>query len=49
LVLLCRLHHIMLHHSAWTVRIHNGLPEFTPPQWIDPQQKPIRNTIRLQQ
>jgi uncharacterized protein DUF222/HNH endonuclease len=49
LVLLCRLHHLMLHHSAWTVRIRGGLPEFIPPKWIDPQQKPIRNTIRLQQ
>jgi uncharacterized protein DUF222/HNH endonuclease len=49
LVLLCRLHHLMLHHSAWTVHIRDGLPEFIPPKWIDPQQKPIRNTTRLQQ
>jgi hypothetical protein len=47
LVLLCRRHHRVLHHSAWEVRMNTGLPEFIPPRWIDPQQKPLRNTIHL--
>ncbi len=37
LVLLCRRHHRMIHHSEWEVRMNNiGLPEFIPPRWIDP-------------
>ena len=44
MVLLCAKHHRRIHHSAWNVRIHNGSAEFTPPQWIDPRQRPIRNT-----
>ena len=37
LVLLCRRHHRMIHHSEWNVRMSNiGLPEFIPPRWIDP-------------
>jgi hypothetical protein len=47
LVLLCRRHHRVLHHSAWEVRMHAGLPEFIPPRWIDPQQRPFRNTVHL--
>ena len=45
LVLLCRRHHTQLHHSAWQVRLNNGLPEFIPPKWIDPHQQPRRNTV----
>jgi hypothetical protein len=46
LVLLCRRHHRMLHHSEWTVRIGgDGLPEFIPPSWIDPHQIPQRNLL----
>jgi len=44
LTMLCSYHH---HHFAargWTCRMTNGLPEWTPPRWIDPQQKPLRNT-----
>jgi Domain of unknown function (DUF222)/HNH endonuclease len=47
LVMLCRLHHRLLHHPGWTVRIHHGLPEFVPPRWIDPQQHPRRKPPRL--
>jgi uncharacterized protein DUF222/HNH endonuclease len=43
LVMLCRVHHRLIHHSGWIVRIRDGLPEFIPPKWIDPQQKPRRN------
>jgi len=45
LVLLCRRHHRVLHHSPWQVRIRDGLPEFIPPTWIDPAQNPRRNTL----
>src|SRR2546421_1074827 len=45
LVLVCRAHHTLLHASAWKVRLAGGLPEFIPPQWIDPLQPPLRNTI----
>src|SRR3954447_8860445 len=37
LVMLCRAHHRQIHSSDWTVRIRDGLPEFIPPQWIDPE------------
>ena len=46
-VLLCERHHIVVHHQGWTVRIaENGMPEFTPPRWIDPGQVPISNPWR---
>jgi hypothetical protein len=43
LVSLCRVHHRLIHHSGWIVRIRDGLPEFIPPKWIDPLQVPRRN------
>jgi Domain of unknown function (DUF222)/HNH endonuclease len=44
LVMLCSTHHREIHSSEWSVRIApDGLPEFTPPLWIDPEQKPRRN------
>jgi Domain of unknown function (DUF222)/HNH endonuclease len=46
LVLLCRRHHRTLHHPEWTIRMRQGHPEFIPPKWIDPQQRPMRNVIR---
>ncbi len=43
-VLVCSYHHRLLHHHDWQVRIAaDGLPEFIPPAWIDPQQVPRRN------
>ncbi len=41
-VMLCKVHHRLLHHSDWIVRIRDGLPEFVPPRWIDPEQRPRR-------
>jgi hypothetical protein len=41
-VMLCKVHHRLLHHSEWIVRIRDGLPEFVPPRWIDPMQRPRR-------
>jgi hypothetical protein len=45
LVLLCGYHHRLIHHSDWQVKINpkDGLPEFTPPAYIDPDQQPRRN------
>jgi hypothetical protein len=44
LVMLCLVHHREIHSSGWVVRIAgDGLPEFIPPPWIDPQQRPRRN------
>jgi hypothetical protein len=44
-VLLCGHHHRLLHHSDWRARLNptDGLPEFIPPAYIDPQQLPRRN------
>jgi 5-methylcytosine-specific restriction protein A len=47
LVLLCRTHRQMIHHGDWIVRIRDGLPEFIPPKWIDPEQRPRRKQKRL--
>ena len=41
-VMLCRAHHRLMHFSDWIVRIRDGLPEFIPPAWIDPQRTPRR-------
>ncbi|MGH3864488.1 DUF222 domain-containing protein, partial [Actinokineospora sp.] len=41
LVLLCGTHHRLIHNSDWAVTIINGLPEFTPPAYLDPHRKPI--------
>jgi hypothetical protein len=42
LVMLCRQHHFLIHHSGWVVRVRDGLPEFIPPKWIDVRQTPRR-------
>ncbi|WP_245976266.1 HNH endonuclease signature motif containing protein [Amycolatopsis palatopharyngis] len=44
MILVCARHHRELHHTEWSVRIRHGTPEFIPPKWLDPEQKPIRNT-----
>ncbi len=45
-VLVCRLHHSLIHRGDWTVRLATDhRPEFIPPPWIDPDQKPRRNTL----
>ncbi|WP_238840445.1 HNH endonuclease signature motif containing protein [Prescottella equi] len=42
LVLLCRYHHQLLHHSHWDVRIGDDRhPWFTPPSTVDPYKKPV--------
>ncbi len=42
LAMLCRVHHRQIHSTDWIVRIRDGLPEFIPPAWIDPEQRPRR-------
>ena len=49
-VLLCEHHHRLIHHSPWQVRIRaDGLPEFIPPAYVDPLQRPQRNLYHQQQ
>ena len=45
LLLLCKMHHTLTHKSPWQVRMNHGLPEFIPPKYLDPEQKPVRNTL----
>uniref|UniRef100_UPI001377E8EA HNH endonuclease signature motif containing protein n=1 Tax=Amycolatopsis orientalis TaxID=31958 RepID=UPI001377E8EA len=48
LVLLCTKHHRLIHRSEWKVQIaQDGLPEFTPPAYLDPTGEPRRNTVHL--
>jgi hypothetical protein len=46
LVLLCRSHHRLVHHSDWTIRMSRGIPWFIPPTTIDPARQPRRNILR---
>jgi hypothetical protein len=41
-VMLCTVHHRLIHHSHWEVRMVDGLPEFVPPSWIDRSRTPRR-------
>jgi hypothetical protein len=34
-----------VHQSDWEVRMHDGLPEFIPPKWIDYSQTPRRKQL----
>jgi Domain of unknown function (DUF222)/HNH endonuclease len=45
LVMLCRVHHRHIHSTEWIVRIRDGLPEFIPPRWLDPEQRPRRRAL----
>lgn len=44
-VMLCRQCHRLIHHAGWDVRIRDGLPEFYPPAWIDPDRRPRRRPL----
>ena len=44
-VMLCRLHHRQIHSTEWVVRIRDGLPEFVPPKWLDPDRRPRRKAL----
>jgi len=44
--LLCPHHHAEIHRGHWKARRGNdGPPEFIPPPWVDPDQRPRRNII----
>ena len=44
LTLLCRYHHTHFLGSGWTCHINaDQLPEWRPPKWVDPAQKPLIN------
>jgi len=34
-----------LHHTEWSMRMVNGVPEFIPPKYLDQEQKPIPNRM----
>lgn len=38
--MLCKAHHQIVHRAGWSVRIRDGHPEFIPPPFLDPQQRP---------
>jgi hypothetical protein len=43
--LLCRFHHTEVHKGFWKINWGaDGIPEFIPPPWVDPEQRPRRNT-----
>jgi 5-methylcytosine-specific restriction protein A len=45
LVMLCRVHHREIHSTDWVVRVApDGLPEFRPPVFVDPEQRPRRSS-----
>lgn len=49
-VLLCGHHHRVVHQGDWLVRMAaDGYPEFIPPEWIDQQRRPLRNTLHRRQ
>ncbi|MDU0292695.1 HNH endonuclease signature motif containing protein, partial [Saccharothrix longispora] len=45
LVLLCRTHHSLVHHSRWRVAMTGGTPTFIPPRHVDPAQRPRQNLL----
>jgi hypothetical protein len=48
LCLLCDHHHDRINTGGWTITMNDGLPWFTPPPWLDPEQKPrLNNRIQL--
>ncbi len=44
LVLICGFHHREFDRAGWTVRMVDGVPQWLPPAWLDPAQRPRRNT-----
>jgi len=47
-LMLCEVHHRLIHHSGWSVRIRDGRrPEFIAPRWIDPQHGPPAKPLSI--
>jgi len=44
LTLLCAWHHHNFAGRGWTCLMVDGLPAWVPPRWVDPDQRPLRNT-----
>jgi hypothetical protein len=46
-VALCTHHHRVVEGGEWEVQIDSadGMPTWTPPAWIDPDRKPLRNAL----
>src|SRR4051812_31628952 len=44
LCLVCRFHHRNFQKYGWQVHIEDGVPLWTPPPWLDAEQRPRRNT-----
>ncbi|MGF9661535.1 DUF222 domain-containing protein [Arthrobacter crystallopoietes] len=42
-VCLCILHHDLIEQGNWTIKVAEGIPWFTPPAYIDPDRRPLRN------
>src|SRR3954454_192030 len=42
--LTCERCHHLLHHGGWEMVLRNGIIEWLPPTWLDPERRPIRNT-----
>jgi hypothetical protein len=45
LALVCSRHHTLIHTGEWLLEIRDGVPWVTPPAWVDPLRRPIRNTV----
>ncbi|GAA3990555.1 HNH endonuclease signature motif containing protein [Allokutzneria multivorans] len=44
MTLLCSHHHHVIHQEDWKIVFaEDGRPDFIPPPWVDPEQKPRRN------
>lgn len=47
MILLCGHHHRSFEQAGWIVDIRDGVPWWTPPAFLDPDQRPIRNTLHM--
>jgi hypothetical protein len=49
LTLLCGSHHRLIHRSDWKVQLINNIAHFTPPSYVDPEQKLRTNQLHDRQ
>ena len=43
-MLLCSFHHHLIHQGNWEAFMRAGIPWFSPPDYVDPERRPLRNT-----